>query len=404
MKKIVFLLCLIISITSCEVSGCMNEYSDNYNPEATVDDHSCEFIPFLIEEVIINGVTYKKISGVINKDITFSNNNKYLLSGAVHVDSGATLTIEPCTEVFADVSGFTTYLSIQRGGKINAIGNVNCPIVFKPLSSNPEPGDWGGIIINGAAQLNSGYENQGEGGTGYFGGALADDNSGVLSYIRVEYGGGLLNTSVQANGFSFYGVGSGTSISFIQAYRCAGDGINIFGGNVSINYAVSTANDDDGFDWSFGWYGTCTNWVVVQDQNFGDRGIEGDNNGNDNTTSPYSNPTISNIHLTLRDSVHGKSGIKLREGTKGTLSNIIIYGSKKVIDVQHDQTLYNVIEGSLSIHNVSITGESQPGTVFTSSSGNTNIENQAMASGNVFVDGNTNTMDLSWLNTWTRGL
>lgn len=354
--------------------------------------------------VIIDGETYIELEGTINEDLTLTSSNKYLLSGGVFVDGGAVLTIEECTEVCARVDIPTSFLSIQRGAKIIAQGTSSCPIVFKPLTDNPQPGDWGGIVVNGRAPINTGTEAVGEGNTGTYGGQDSEDNSGVLSYVRVEYAGKLLGLGNELNGFSFNGVGSGTSVEFIQAYRCADDGIEFFGGTVSVNNAVSTGNLDDGFDWTYGWSGTCANWVVIQDPEVGDRGIEADNNGNNNAVAPYSNPIITNIHLTLRDSVYNKSGIKLREGTKGNLSNIFINGSKKAVDVQHDQTLNNVINGELTVSGVTLSGESLVSPVFFSSNNDFNLEQNASSSGNVQIDGNATVFDLTCLNGWTREL
>lgn len=393
----------LVALASCKKEGCTDEGANNYNSEATEDDGTCTYDSYTVTDVTIDGVSYKQVEGTIDENYTFSSSNKYLLTGGVFVASGATLTIESCTEVFAQTSGATTFLSIKRGGMIDAQGTAGCPIVFKPIGSNPQAGDWGGIIVNGRAPINTGDEAQGEGNTGLYGGTNATDNSGTIRYVRVEYAGKILGTDNELNGFSFNGVGSGTTVEYIQAYKGSDDGIEFFGGTVSVNYAVSTGNQDDSFDWTHGWSGTCSNWVVVQDPNNGDRGIEADNNGDDNSLSPYSNPTITNIHMTLRDSVNGKSGIKLREGTKGSLSNIIINGSKKAIDVQHDVTLTNVVNGELTVSSVTVT-DALPAPAFSSSTGNTTLEGQAATSGNVVIDGNATSMDLTWKNGWTLDL
>jgi hypothetical protein len=394
----------MLALASCDKEGCTQESASNYNPDATEDDGSCILPSYEIVNVTIDGVNYRQVSGTIDENVTFDVANNYLLTGGVFVASGATLTIESCTNVYAQTSGATTFLSVLKGGTLNAVGTASCPIVFTPLGSNAQAGDWGGIIVNGNAPINTGTEAQGEGGTGFYGGTNPNDNSGIIQYVRVEYAGKILGTDSELNGFSFNGVGSGTTVDHIQAYRGSDDGIEFFGGTVSVNYAVSTGNQDDSFDWTHGFSGTCSNWVVVQDPANGDRGIEADNNGDDNSVAPYSNPTITNIHMTLRDSSVQLSGIKLREGTKGSLSNIEITGSLKAIDIQHDQTLDNVIAGDLTVSGVTVTG-SLTNPSFKSSTSDATLEGNAASSGNVTIDG-TGNVSTTWLNegNWVKAL
>jgi len=70
--------------------------------------------------------------------------------------------------------------------------------------------------------------------------------------------------------------------------------------------------------------------VVQQGTGGGDRGFEADNNGDDNTLTPYSNPTICNVTLIGADDGDGdNTGMRLREGTKGIIHNAIVTGFPK---------------------------------------------------------------------------
>ena len=220
-------LTLIFGVTSCkkEKYGCTDPLSLNYDADATTDDGSCQYAPYIITDVIIGGDVYKQIQGTFNENYTLTSDTKWLLSGGVFVSGGAELTIEAGTTIWAADDGTTPFLSILRGGKINANGSQNSPIVFTTIKSNPNPGDWGGLILNGYAQINTGSTAEGEGGTGTYGGTNDSDNSGVLRYVRVEYAGKILGTDNELNGFSFNGVGSGTTVEYIQAYKGADDGI-----------------------------------------------------------------------------------------------------------------------------------------------------------------------------------
>lgn len=307
---------------------------------------------YTITDVNIDGDSYKKLEGIVNEDLSLDLSDNWLLSGGVFIDEGTNLTITDGGTVYADPQ-VTTFLSVKQGGKVYIEGTNTNPVVFTPLKDNPTYGDWGGIIINGRATLNTGLTAEGEGGTGIYGGDNDNDNSGVLRYVRVEYAGKILGTDNELNGFSFNGVGDGTTVEYIQAYKGSDDGIEFFGGTVNVRWAVSTHNQDDSFDWTHGWRGKGQYWIVEQGSDGGDRGIEADNNGDDNTLQPYSNPTISNITLIGVDDGDGlNTGIRLREGTKGQIYNAHISGFPKYgVRVSDEVTLTNVDNGELFVAN-----------------------------------------------------
>lgn len=307
---------------------------------------------YTITDVNVGGESYKKLEGIINEDLSLNLNDNWLLSGGVFVEDGFNLTISNGGTVYADPE-VTTFLSVKQGGKVFIEGTQNNPVVFTPLKENPTYGDWGGIIVNGKATLNTGLTAEGEGGTGIYGGDQDDDNSGVLRYVRVEYAGKILGTDNELNGFSFNGVGNGTTVEYIQAYKGSDDGIEFFGGTVNVRYAVSTHNQDDSFDWTHGWNGKGQYWVAQQGPDGGDRGIEADNNGDDNTLEPYSNPTLSNITLIgVNDGDSLNTGMRLREGTKGKIYNAYVTGFPKYgIRVSDEVTLNNVTNGELFVSN-----------------------------------------------------
>lgn len=307
---------------------------------------------YVITDVNINGENYKKLEGIINENLSLDLNEKWLLSGGVFVDENAKLTINEGGTVYADTE-VTTFLSIKQGGEMFIQGESTNPIVFTPLTDNPSYGDWGGIIVNGYATINTGFNAEGEGGTGIYGGDNDNDDSGILRYVRVEYAGKVLGTDNELNGFSFNGVGNGTIIEYIQAYKGSDDGIEFFGGTVNVRYAVSTHNQDDSFDWTHGWRGKGQYWLVQQGPDGGDRGIEADNNGDDNLLEPYSNPTLSNLTLIGVDDGDGlNTGMRLREGTKGKIFNTYVTGFPKYgIRVSDEVTLQNVENGELFVAN-----------------------------------------------------
>src|SRR6056297_637543 len=141
------------------------------------------------EEDPTGGLDGTRLWGDITENVTLSANSTYQLDGAVHVKEGATLTINEGVTIEADASK-VSYLLIEQGADIHAVGTASSPIVFTSNASAPSPGDWGGIMVCGNATINA------EGGTGVsevgnatYGGSNDNDDSGIMQYVRLEYSG-----------------------------------------------------------------------------------------------------------------------------------------------------------------------------------------------------------------------
>ncbi|NIQ59286.1 MAG: fibronectin type III domain-containing protein, partial [Gemmatimonadetes bacterium] len=205
------------------------------------------------------------VTNDIMADATWTSGNVYVLDGIVFVgddcgqDGGVddpgncsgtsvTLTIEPGTTIVGRLSADITTgeraseLVISRGSRIiaDATGGDGQPpteaetIVF---TSARDPGsrargDWGGLVINGQAPINSGDEAQGEGDSGLYGGTDPMDDSGILRGVRVEFAGDNFTEDDQLNGIALQGVGAGTTIDYVQVHYNQDDGIEPFGGTV----------------------------------------------------------------------------------------------------------------------------------------------------------------------------
>ena len=130
---------------------------------------------------------------------------------------GVSLTIEPGVVIKGDKATQGT-LIIVRGGKIMAQGTPERPIVFTSAQApgSRKPGDWGGIILLGKAPNNLGEQTIEGGVRSKHGGNDPADNSGVLSYVRVEFPGIEYSTDNEINGITFGSVGSGTKIDHLQ--------------------------------------------------------------------------------------------------------------------------------------------------------------------------------------------
>ncbi len=300
------------------------------------------------------------ISAPMTQDITLDAGNVWYLDGPLVVgdDSAKTvLTIQAGTTVFG---GDGSFILIQRGSQIMAEGTKDAPIVLTSAKAvgSRGPEDWGGLVINGRAPINNAANADGsapgEAGTGKYGGNVPDDNSGVLKYVRVEFAGNKIDLENELNGIAFQGVGSGTTVDFIQTHMTSDDGVEFFGGTVNVKHVVVTGSDDDSVDWTGGWTGKAQFVVAKQSADSGteaERGIEADNLKGTNSATPYSNPTLANVTLIAR-SGNAKQGMILREGTKGHIHNVIVTGwDGYCVTVDHDQTKANVDDGSLVVAN-----------------------------------------------------
>ncbi len=307
------------------------------------------------------------LSGTITEDLTLTSDIQWVLRGMVAVGDDVNqtiLTIEPGTTIYGE-SSTNGFLVITRHSKIMAEGTADAPIVFtssKEVGSRSR-GDWGGLIINGLAPVN-GCEEEGvvcesfgEGGTGWYGGDDAADNSGVLRYVRVEFAGTIISPDNELNGIAFQGVGSGTTVEYIQVHMNKDDGVEFFGGTVNVKYALVTGPADDCFDWTDGWQGMAQFVVLQQYDDAGDQGIEADNNAEDNAATPRSKPTLSNFTIIgSPDSEASDLGMLLREGTGANISNFIVTGfNDACLDLDHTETFENAMSGDTLSGELTIT-------------------------------------------------
>ncbi|MDO5638185.1 MAG: hypothetical protein Q4G18_13200 [Myroides sp.] len=271
--------------------------------------------------------------------VTLDANVKYVLTGAVHVREGGKLVIPAGTVIEADANDKNaTFITVHQGGLLEANGTATSPVIF--TSSIKEAGSWGGIIMLGRAPINRAIPSQAEVGDGVYGGTIANDNSGILNYVRIEYAGNTITKTIEFNGLSLFGVGNGTTISNVSILNGSDDGIEFFGGTVNVSNLVLVGNDDDNFDWTEGWSGTATNIYASRGTNTdANRGIEADNLEENYNATPISNPNIKNATFIGTTEGTESQAIKLRRGTHGTLDNIVLSGFSKGIDIEHDETL-----------------------------------------------------------------
>ncbi len=287
------------------------------------------------------------ITGEITEDLTLEKGKEYKLSGGVEVKKGVTLTIQEGVTIVAQEEE-VDYILIEQGAKINAQGTATSPIIM--TSKTKEPGKWGGLHICGYAPTNIGTVGESEIGEAAYGGDDPADNSGILRYIRLEYTGYAFTDQKESNGVTFYGVGNGTKVEYLQAYKGSDDGFEWFGGTVNAKYLVATDCSDDSFDWTEGWSGKAQYLVASQgaESEIGydcDCLIEADNNSNNAEATPVSNPTLANLTLIGNSSETNKRGIRLRAGTKAQIYNTLVKGKANCLTTETAETENALVDG-----------------------------------------------------------
>lgn len=226
------------------------------------------------------------VSSNITSNTTWETGKVYVLSGRISVVSGVTLTIQPGVIVKGEVGtgANATALVIARGAKINAAGTATQPIIFTTVADEIQPGQiaspnldptleglWGGLIVLGKAKgsfAGDVTEIQIEGipasdTNGLYGGTNDSDNSGVLKYISIRHGGANIGEGNEINGLTLGGVGSGTVIENVEVVANQDDGIEWFGGTVSVKNALIWNSGDDAVDTDQAWAGTLDNFLII---------------------------------------------------------------------------------------------------------------------------------------------
>lgn len=136
----------------------------------------------------------------------------------------------------------------------------------------------------------------------FYGGGNDDDDSGVLNYVSIRYGGRVVGTGNELNGLSLGGVGRGTDISHVEIMNNVDDGIELWGGTVDLDHFIIYNVGDDSLDFDQGWRGSGQFGLIVQGASlaqgqgsgFGDNSIEGD--GAENSDGqPRSSITLRNM-------------------------------------------------------------------------------------------------------------
>ncbi|WP_282016478.1 hypothetical protein [Marinifilum flexuosum] len=312
MKKLTIKILGLLILAMPILSSC----SDSDDPIIPVD-------PVL--EALANG----ELAGKLPESVTLTA-ARYNLTGAFTVPEGVTLTIPAGTQIIADTAGTEVFIGVLMGGKININGTSSNPVIMS--SENGNPGDWGGLTICGKATTTAGANAEAEVGGFIYGGNNDADNSGSINYLVIKGTGAQINPESQYNGVSFYAVGSATTVKNVAVINGSDDGVEFFGGTVSVENLFLQNNEDDAIDWTEGWNGTVKNAYVEHTIEGFSTVVEADKDNK--------NPKIENLTAV---STVGGTALQFKKQSGATITGLSLTGYTTILDMKDDGPLSNVI-------------------------------------------------------------
>lgn len=282
-----------------------------------------------VSDVEEGGIGYTDVNGDEVTDVTWTSDFVYKLDGFVFVDEGQTLTIEPGT-VIKGLPGSgedASALIVARGGQIFADGNPGSdnpdeadPIIFTADADDGSGlgrdvrGEWGGVILLGDAGLNSSPgETNIEGVPGdnrtLYGGDNDNHSIGTFRFVSIRHTGTQLGNGDEIQGLTLGGVGSGSTIEYVESYASDDDGFEWFGGTVNTKYMIAAWASDDSFDMDEGYRGSNQFWLAVQATDEAGRIAEQDGGTDPEDGTPFATPKVANAtYIGIGPGVEGTEG------------------------------------------------------------------------------------------------
>ncbi len=355
----------------------------NFDPRNTA-------YPDPTDTVTLNGMLASQaVQGELNiaNTLTLDGGQVYLLKGLVVVRSGGKLVIPAGTIIRASANLNSTpknygSIVVERGGKIEIEGESNDPVV---ITSVHDPGlrnrgDWGGLLIAGKSTHNllNGTDNNNVQMEGFnnvsfdntlarFGGNDVNDNSGSISFLRIEFGGVAFEVNKEINGLTLGAVGAETVIHHVQVSHSGDDSFEWFGGTVNSKYLVAWQGTDDDFDTDNGYSGISQFGIAVRDSSLYDltfslpsgastsEGFESDNEATGTANvKPYTNGVFSNFtmvgpvpvgssyaQMNSTTKAAFRRGARVRRNSSLRIVNTIFMGYRNFLMIDGDSCVRN---------------------------------------------------------------
>ncbi len=215
-------------------------------------------------------------------------------TAALTADTAVTLTIAPGAILMGSTG--QSWLAVNRGNQIQAVGTAAAPIIFTSrdnvlgLNDDTSQGQWGGVVLMGRGVItdcNVGStaantcerDTEGSADLARFGGTNNAYNAGRMSYVQIRYSGFVLGANRELQALTTEGIGTGTTLDHIQSHNSSDDGAEFFGGGVNLKYYVATGADDDSLDVDTGAQMNVQYALLLPRSGRGDALFEIDSNG-----------------------------------------------------------------------------------------------------------------------------
>ncbi|MEN6576819.1 MAG: hypothetical protein ABFD90_10790 [Phycisphaerales bacterium] len=312
--------------------------------------------------VVAAGAADVDVTGNIVTSTTWTSDNVYHLKALIYVEPGASLTIEPGTLIRGTTE---SALIVTKGAQIFANGRKHAPIIMTSeeddlVTWRASCEEWGNLTIMGNALIAATLDGQGTGqpdGTDtaqmegltarfagdtlpLYGGNDDDDDSGVIRYVSLRYGGKVLSIANELNGMSIGGVGRATEIDYVEIMNNVDDGIEIWGGTVGVKHVSIWNIGDDSFDLDQGYRGKAQFGLIVQGycgtksqgSGIGDNCFEMDG-AESAVAQPFGAASIYNFTV-IGQPYDGDMGTEWRDNMRAQFGNCIFMdlGDKVILD------------------------------------------------------------------------
>jgi hypothetical protein len=263
--------------------------------------------------------------------------------GNLTADTNVTLSIEPGVILYARTG--QSWLAVNRGNKINAVGTASAPIVFTSqdnvagLNTDNSIGQWGGVVLMGRGRVTdctvgtvaSGTcerDTEGAVNLARFGGSDDSYNAGRMSYVQIRYSGFVLSANAELQALTTEGIGTGTTLDHIQSHNSSDDGAEFFGGAINMKYYIATGADDDSMDVDTGARMNVQYALLLERPGQGDALMEIDSNGKE-TDTPRTNLKVVNFtavqpQTSSNNEANDRAAVLYRGNADVTLYNGII--------------------------------------------------------------------------------
>ena len=215
---------------------------------------------------------------------------------AVTLKKPGVYTVAPTIIIAAPSSGTTALVTVGLAGSI------------EDPKASPLTSGVGSNFIEGFQTIDGATLGQGSGSI--YGGTEDNDNSGLIRFASIRYGGFILSPNNEINGLTTGATGRNTYFEFIEVVNNADDDIEHFGGLCNMKYVAGLFGGDDGIDIDQGYRGKIQFALQVQNNkhplnvtsgdtgrsssNVGDNLGEFDGSESPNTSKPYSVWTMFN--------------------------------------------------------------------------------------------------------------